>query len=312
MHRQSQSNSRTAPLGVVLVATAVLCLVGCNRYSRLPRPLDEASAKLANKYSTGGVDSNGLYNMVPTEILTSYRQALGTTGGAETARSYRNQFISEYIVLGEAYHAVLDDRLRRGRGGVNAALDITGITSAALATIFSDPVTKTALAGISTVAQGTQDTVSKNLFFDQTTEAVIIKMRQLRAEKEITLRTGMLKEVDEYPLEVAIADCVDFLLAGGITEGLSALTAEAEQQRKETDEQLNKLKRTGEPPLTFNKSPEATELRQQLVKALQDTNKRAMFERWLRDNNIQQMPESWMLGATVEELKAAMKLLNGN
>lgn len=312
-------NRRKSPAPTfVLVAASAALLPGCGgpRLTQaVPDPARSAIPGLVEKYSGGEqldeVPYADLYSMLPKGLRDAYE-----TADVDGRTRIRNAVLADFLTLGFAVHAEKERLLYRSRAGLNTTLDIAGITTAALAAVFQNPATTTALAAASTVAQGTKDSITKNYFFDRASDAVIAKMREAQAEQELVIRANMLKPADAYSLEMALVDGVDFLFVGTVTAALAEIVADAERGRAEVEQRVQKLKETGTLVASFNSEPEAQSLQDELAalalgeSAEARANQRRLNE-WLKERGIEQRASTWIFTATTDELRQAVAFLKG-
>lgn len=291
---------------------------GCQT-NRHPEPVKSALPELVEKYSgrDGNGDPNELdYNKVFSILPISVRSAYDKADDDAKRQRIRNAVMTDFLTLGRAVHRELDERLYRARGGLDTSLDIAGITSSALATILTDPATRTALSGASTLFQGSKDAVSKNFFFEQATDAVIAKMQEKRAAQELVIRNGMLKTATEYPIETALADSIAFLYAGGIAESLAELAGDAEIAKLRQEAVVQEVKVTGVKISQYNASPEAKKLRDEIFILIGGSSQTAITNKeklatWLSTRGITTPPLIWMQSASNDDLTAALNQIRG-
>jgi hypothetical protein len=153
----------------------------------------------------------------------------------------RNKVIAELIVLAKAVHEAKDDRLVFKRASLNWMWDTTQIVSTGLASVTGSEATARSLAAFATGIAGIQESMDKRFFHQQTASALLSLMNADRVEKMKPIVVGMTLSAVDYPLERALDDYVDYFLAGGMTDALRQLSADAAAKEREANQSLIKL-----------------------------------------------------------------------
>lgn len=171
---------------------------------------------------------------------TNHLQAAGIL---EMAKIERNRIISDLMIVAKRVHDMKDNYLHYTRASVNTLFDFVQIISSGVGAVAGSEETVRALSATAAGAAATQESVDTRYFYQHATSAVLAIMRKQRHAAEQVVVANMTKEVIEYPLRVALTDYVDFLLAGGLTDALTELGADAKVKELRELEKLNELKK---------------------------------------------------------------------
>ncbi|RDS75859.1 hypothetical protein DL238_14340 [Alteriqipengyuania lutimaris] len=184
--------------------------------------------------TSDAIDVVKLYRI--PNVVSEYRQL-----SAPAQRVYRNEILS-------AYFQAIDARYYEFRTGIAGeqrelvlGFDIAQLGLAGLATIAAKSAEE--LAAVSAVYAGTSASIDKNLYFDQTTVALIAGMDAQR----LKVRTGIVQKMSlpsaDYPLTAALADLVEYQNAGTLDQAIALVTDEAVKQRVEQKERFDRAVR---------------------------------------------------------------------
>ena len=100
--------------------------------------------------------------------------------------------------------------------------------------------TKAILAAIVGGVQGAQLTVNKRVFREQAIEALEAEMSAAMMARKAEILERMKKPVDEYPLDLALSDIVEYYYDGTFTRAFQNLVAQAKQQQTESETAVKK------------------------------------------------------------------------
>lgn len=296
-------------------------LIGCDGAVR--PPLRTSTQGLIEKYtpSSNNTDPGTTpepFSFIPSSIKGQYIKAL-QDNDTVTAKRVRNEVIADLLQIGSDYHAQIDQHLYNGFTSASTTLDIVGIGASAFATVFNAESTQKTLAGISTLAQGSRESISKQMFMSKSIDAVIAQMRSIRAQKELGIRQRMGAEADAYSLQMASVDCFNFILSGTVTDGLSELANEARNKQNQVEEALNKVRTTGEKVLVVSHTNSASSDRAAITKMMLNTDvvaaqdphpsKTEQIRAILQINGIDTDPTDWLRNATPAELRYIRQVL---
>jgi hypothetical protein len=192
----------------------------------------------------------------------------------ETARRLRNRIVGELRNLIDSNYFDFEIQLSQRRSGENILFDSLETGTAMATAITNGERAKDILAVVLTGTKAFRRSFDQNIFKDKSTDAIISKMRQARAEMSTSLDTKLDSSVEVYPLKKAYNDLIKYFYAGTLQNALQSLVqdaghaaTEAENNAKEADE----LRIATE--VEFNKSKQIRLRITQLARDLKDPQK---------------------------------------
>jgi hypothetical protein len=162
----------------------------------------------------------------------------------ELARAERNRIIGELCVIAKRVHDAQNNSLHYSRATINGLFDFTQIISSSVASVAGSEGTARALAALSTAAGATQESVDRRYFYEHATTALVSTMKRQRHVAEEVLVVNMSKSVMEYPLQVALSQYADFLVAGTLVDALSEMGADASIKEMKASATLDSIKKS--------------------------------------------------------------------
>jgi hypothetical protein len=187
------------------------------------------------------------------------------TPGADTV-SIRNRIV--YNVAAEIDYAFYDyeTKLFLNEGKFHIGADFLQLGLAAGSTVSLGARGKTILGALLTGVTGMNLSIDKNLFRQQTVQAIASSMEANRDRIKTTiLKQLSIKDTTAYPLAAARADLIHYFFAGTLSSGLQQVTQTAATDAKTQSTELAKAQ-VG----TFSKieAQSAVELREAVRKAM--------------------------------------------
>jgi hypothetical protein len=202
---------------MLLAATISLC--ACQTFGgQPPRPFDtQAQIKtLASKFDASTI-SNCKGQECRDDIVLGQVRAIDLVF-SEFERDVLKT--SEQInVIGDSVIAIL-----------GAAGTVTGGESA-----------KSILAAISTSVTGTKGAFDKNVYFQKSAHVLIGRMRALRKEALVPIRTGILQPADKYPLSQALLDVESYFVAGTVPSAVLDIDKGSEDKKTEAEDKVQDM-----------------------------------------------------------------------
>lgn len=155
---------------------------------------------------------------------------------APNPRECRNRFVAARVYAIDLQFARFEqDLFRQARElGFAATVATLGLSGAgALVGGGTSQILSAAAAGVT----GSRAAVEREILGERTLTAIHTAMRGNRAEVLARIRTGLQKDITEYPLGAALTDVEDYYFAGtvlsaliGITKAVGVKAAQAEEQ----------------------------------------------------------------------------------
>ena len=213
----------------------LMLVLGCKygtveRISGYKRPFNFTSEKIRSRdYHSNTFRSN--YNHFVAE------------GKTNEARLERNQILSELIFIIEAESGNYERNLRFQKSGFDLVSDLAQLGLTGAATVTGGAQTKSILAAIATGLKGSELAMNKRIFQDQAVEAIASQMRAAQNLRKAKILEGMALSVDAYPLDLGLADIVQFYYDGTVTRAMQGLVADARAKETNALEQVRNVQR---------------------------------------------------------------------
>jgi len=194
---------------VVVGCILSLCLVGCTGI-RATKPALISATRLPSFNYTGSRATNyylAVYNnAAPTEKV-----------------KVRNAILNDLMTVIDFNYHEFEVQLRSEKVLKNTTADIVTLGLTAASTAVGGAEAKTILSAIATGVVGANTALDKNVFQNNTVEALELEMRSLRALKEQDLINGMADTDAHYPLQSGIRDVIAYYYAGSLTDAMLGL-----------------------------------------------------------------------------------------
>jgi hypothetical protein len=142
------------------------------------------------------------------------------------------QFVVRYVRQIDHNYAAYSSWLSSGRASVDMAYDSTGLATTGLSAISTVTGVKTALAAISTFAQGQKSSIDKNYYQGKVIFTLINVMEVSRTALRDKLRRALLTPT--YTLQEALFDLEEYFRAGSIDTALSSASINASGENDPT------------------------------------------------------------------------------
>jgi hypothetical protein len=199
----------------------MIFLSGCMRTGSPKLPAVISSSKIG-AYSPSQFDID----------YASYKElrSSGDEKSLEKARVLRNAMIDSIKSYIDMNYHKFESKLFLGRATENILFDFAELGIAAATNITNGERIKDILAVSLTGIKGTRLSIDKNLFLERATEIIVSKMRASRKRFETRLiekKTNL--PVNNYSLEEAFGDLVEYFYAGTLQAGLQELAEDAGQ-----------------------------------------------------------------------------------
>lgn len=150
-------------------------------------------------------------------------------GDLDKAQRMRNRIVDRLKNMIDSNYQEFELLLARRRSNENILFDMTELGASLAATITNGARAKTIIAAALTGFKGARKSIDQNVFRERTTEAIISKMREARAEIETQLYERMDAPVTIYSLERAYGHLIKYFFAGTLQNGLQKLGQDAGQ-----------------------------------------------------------------------------------
>lgn len=169
---------------------------------------------------------------------------LSCTIKGEEARQERNRQLERFITGVDSYYYQSRNLLITGKGIQNTFHDIAQLGITGVAT-FASGGTANILAAIATASQGSKLSFDKNILSEQSAFLIATKMDQLRKTKLNLIAVQKLKGCDNYSLDQAMKDGIDYYYAGTVNGALISIFSETGNKMKKAKEDKREIVVTG-------------------------------------------------------------------
>jgi hypothetical protein len=154
----------------------------------------------------------------------------------EVTAATRNDLVERLIGVSDDHYIVLRNKLLGGRNTVAFLGEVTSTTISAVSALIGDADTKSILSTASSLTQSTNVSIDKNFFKNASTEAIVAKMDQLRADQRRLILTNEGKPgLDAYSLDAALNDVRQYDDAGTIQKAILAIGADTAKHKNDSE-----------------------------------------------------------------------------
>jgi hypothetical protein len=177
----------------------------------MPTYADPVVKNLVNKYSQ------------PTAVPTDQ---------SKLTVEQRNQIIEELKYLIDVNYTQFEKNFFVGRAVFDTAADLTALALGGTGSLIRPSDVQAILAAVSAGIAGGRVSINKNFFHEKSSEALIAKMRALRADKLRLIRGAQVLNLSDYPMSRALGDLGEYYQAGTIVGALQGIIADAGEKEK--------------------------------------------------------------------------------
>lgn len=155
-----------------------------------------------------------------------FKTAYDSSSGDEQ-QVIRNRILFELMGMIDDYYYRYTVSLRGDVIGKNLFASLAGIGTTFAATLAGGEQIKTVLAAISTGIQTFNTAVDKEIFLNQTMQAIRFQMDANRQTIAADMFEKMKASTVGYPIEAGLRDIIAYYDAGTVTSALTAISAKA-------------------------------------------------------------------------------------
>jgi hypothetical protein len=149
-----------------------------------------------------------------------------TASGSEAAR-LRDKMVYGLLAEIDQVYYDYESKLFLDHGAFGVASDVVQLGFGAGATITNGARAKTILSALLTGTTGTSLSIDKNLFKQQTVQAITSSMRSERDRIKTIILQQLSQDTVKYPFQAARADLIRYFFAGTLANGLQQLQQQA-------------------------------------------------------------------------------------
>lgn len=173
------------------------------------------------------------------EAITKYYADDDKQRNGMSKRQWRNAVVNARIHANDLHFNDFQQGLFREGVGFGIATDWVVLALSGAGALFS--TASTALSAAATGVVGAKASFDKNAFFDMTMPALLATMVAKRKEVLVRIRNGLSKDIEKYPLELALSDLDSYYNAGSVPGALMEVAETAGQTADQADTQLRQM-----------------------------------------------------------------------
>lgn len=148
----------------------------------------------------------------------------------ELARRMRNRTINRLKSNIDANYHEFENQLFTGRATSNVLADITELGATAAINITNGERAKNIISMLLAGFKGGRKSFDENFFKERTTAAIISQMQASRAHIETEILKNLREQdANDYSLDAALGDLINYFYAGTLQKGLQDLAQQAGQ-----------------------------------------------------------------------------------
>jgi hypothetical protein len=164
------------------------------------------------------------------------------THGSAEKMEYRDRILDAIRAkMDISYHDYISS-LHVGRAYFNIAGDFASLGLTSAASVIGDAGTKEILAIAATGSTGARSSVTKELFDEQSRQAIISTMDADRSGIQLRIEQSQKGDVTLYSLEKGLIDLQSYFSAGSIVHALQTIQGQAGATKSDNTQHLNDLR----------------------------------------------------------------------
>lgn len=144
-----------------------------------------------------------------------------------TRQEYRDTVVYGRISVIDIRYLQFQKALAGTNNGISTGADLTVLLLNGFGATTGAAAAKAALAAASAGVIGAKAAINTDLFYQKTLPALITQMEAARQKQLSTIKTGLNKSVDEYPLGEALNDVLNYYVAGTLPSAVQQVTSKA-------------------------------------------------------------------------------------
>jgi hypothetical protein len=165
--------------------------------------------------------------------------------GKLLAQGIRNRLVEDALPYIDGMYMDFITDIQEGRDRENFVADLIELGATAGVGIIKGPQRSIQIIGIALTAfKGGRRSRDLNFYKDQATPILINKMDGNRATVRAAIMQRETKDIDSYPIGMAVSDIVDYYNAGTLIRAFTELQKDTAAQTKISEDTLKEAKRT--------------------------------------------------------------------
>jgi hypothetical protein len=173
------------------------------------------------------------------DAITKYTATDNLARNGMTRRQWRDAVINARIRAIDLHFGFFQQALFQQGVGSSIATDWTTLGLGGAGAVFAGSAQ--VLSAISAVVVGGKSSFDKNAYFDKSMPALLTAMVAGRKQVLVRIREGLTKDIDQYPMELALNDLDSYYNVGSIPGALMEVSESAGKLSQEADKRLKQI-----------------------------------------------------------------------
>ena len=174
------------------------------------------------------------------DVIKKYESPTDTDRNNLSKRTWRNEVVNARLHVANLYFNKFQQEIFEQGVGFGIATDWTVLALNAAGTLAGGGTPNVLSAGSAAIVGG-KAAFDKNAYFDKTMPALLATMSAKRKDILVRIRVGLTKEIEEYPLTLALSDLEDYYHAGTIPGATVDIAENAGAIAKKAEAKLESL-----------------------------------------------------------------------
>lgn len=212
----------------LLLVVVLILLVSCASLKAYPNRATDPQAEI-----------KALDTYLQPTVITRYESPEDKDRNGLSKQAWRNEVVNARLRADDLKFNAFQQRLFQEGVGFGVATDwiVLGLNAAGSLAGGAANVLAATSAGV----VGAKAAFDRKAFFEKTMPALMATMVAKRKDVLVRIRTGLSKNIDEYPLTLALSDLESYYNAGSIPGAIIEVGEAAGATAKNADAKLEKL-----------------------------------------------------------------------
>jgi hypothetical protein len=149
--------------------------------------------------------------------------------------------LNELVLLTDYYYQTYEGNMIAGKARSDFGFGMASTALSLASAVSTVEDSKTIISTIASLASSTRTEIDKNFYHEQTTQALIVKMRALRTVKKLALINGSFLSYEQYPLERGLGDFFEYYRAGTMANAVQSIYEDAAEQNGNAQKRIDEI-----------------------------------------------------------------------
>jgi hypothetical protein len=172
---------------------------------------------------------------------TEFDQDLKACKNDVCRKTARNLILNELVLLTDYYYQTYEGNMIAGKARSDFGFGMASTALSLASAVSTVEDSKTIISTIASLASSTRTEIDKNFYHEQTTQALIVKMRALRTVKKLALINGSFLSYEQYPLERGLGDFFEYYRAGTMANAVQSIYEYAAEQNGNAHKRIDEI-----------------------------------------------------------------------